>query len=474
MMLLSFCTCLLSFFLIGIYSVTRSRGTAADYYLASSNVHPLMVGLSAVATNNSGYMFIGVIGYTYTTGLASVWLMIGWITGDLLASLWIYKRLRQATAATRELSFAGVISHWTGQSQTHIRLLGAIFSIILLGAYAAAQFSAGGKALHALFGWHLHTGAVLVAIIVAIYCMAGGIRASIWTDVAQSFVMLAAMAILAVAAVHGLGGIGASMARLQAIPGHMNWFPDNLLLPEMSGMVLFVIGWLFAGLSVAGQPHIMVRFMALDQPAHLANARLWYYGFFVTFYALATIVGLLSRVYLPELSTLDPELALPTMAQNLLPPLLVGLILAGIFAATMSTADSLVLSCSACLTNDLWPKLGEGKHSAKMATLSITALALGIAIVGPGSVFQLVIMAWSTLGSVFVPLLLLLAAGRRPSQRAALAMMITGALASLWWREQQLDGYVYEGFPGILAGLSAYYVSTVMGQFRLPASLTRK
>ncbi|MGD9841772.1 MAG: sodium/proline symporter [Steroidobacteraceae bacterium] len=456
MILLSFCFCLLLFLLIGIYSATRSRGTAADYYLASSSVSPWMVGLSAVATNNSGYMFIGVIGYTYTTGLASVWLMVGWILGDLLASLWVHRHLRLATAATGELSFSGVISAWTGQRQPYVRVLGAVFSIVFLGAYAAAQFSAGGKALHALFGWNLHSGAMLVAVVVAIYCIAGGIRASIWTDVAQSAVMLAAMALLMVTAINGLGGIAASLSRLQQIPGQMDWFPRDLLLPGIGGMMLFVIGWLFAGLSVAGQPHIMIRFMALDKPAHLTNARWWYYSFFVMFYVMATVVGLLSRVYLPELVSLDPELALPTMAQSLLPPVLVGFMLAGIFAATMSTADSLVLSCSACLTNDLLPSLGNKRYLTKAATLLVTAMALAIAVTGPESVFQLVLMAWSILGAVFVPVLLVLAIGEKPTQSITMITMLTGATVSLLWRYMGLHDYVFEGMPGMLAALIVF------------------
>jgi sodium/proline symporter len=382
--------------------------------------------------------------------------MIGWIVGDLLASLWIYRRLRLATEAVGELSFAGVVSNWSGTPQKYVRILSAVLTIAFLGAYSAAQFSAGGKALQALFNWNVNTGAVLVAVIVAIYCISGGIRASMWTDVAQSAVMLIAMSMLMFSAINNLGGVSASLDRLNQIPGHMNWFPRDLLMPGVGGIMLFVIGWLFAGLSVAGQPHIMVRFMALERPEQLSNARWWYYSFFVVFYAMATAVGLLSRVYLPNLSQLDPELALPTMAQSLLPPVAVGIALAGIFAATMSTADSLVLSCSASLTNDPLPKLRADWRTSKAATLLVTCFALAIAMRGPSSVFQLVIMAWSTLGAVFVPLLPVLAAGGRPSQPLALTMMLTGFGMNLLWRQQQLDGYVFEGMPAMIAALLVY------------------
>jgi SSS family solute:Na+ symporter/sodium/proline symporter len=219
-------------------------------------------------------------------------------------------------------------------------------------------------------------------------------------------------------------------------------------------MGLFVLGWMFAGFSVIGQPHIMVRFMALDSPSNMTRARAWYYGYFTVFYALATGVGMLSRLYLPELGASDPELALPAMAVALLPGIFVGMILAGIFAATMSTADSLVLSCSAAITHDLLPKRFETTWEVKAATAMVTALALAIALTENRSVFSLVILAWSTLASAFGPLLTIYALGRRISERGAIAAMTAGVAAALVWRWAGWHTDVYEGMPGILAGLA--------------------
>lgn len=449
---------LLAFLVIGTASYRSSRGDTADYYLASRAVRPSFVGLSAVATNNSGYMFIGVIGYTYATGLAAIWLMVGWIAGDLLGSLLVHKHLRHRTERSREVTFAGVVARWTGIEHRVLRIVIGVLTIVFLGAYTAAQLSAGGKALHSMFGWSKGSGALMVAGVVAVYCFAGGIRASIWTDVAQAAVMMVAMALLLVVAVQGLGGLQASWDRLDAIPGFMSWFPEDLIVPGASGMLLFVLGWMFAGLSAIGQPHIAIRFMALDRPDNMWQARMWYYGFFTVFYAMATAVGLLSRIYLPELGDLDPELALPTMAQELLPPVLVGVVLAGIFAATMSTADSLVLSCSASLTNDLPPRPLTSTWVAKGATLAVTLFALVIALAETQSVFNLVILAWSTLASAFVPLLLVHVRGGRPSEWHALAMIVAGVGTALVWRWIGWHEQIYEGLPGILAGLLLFYV----------------
>lgn len=280
MSMASFIVFLAGFLLVGLASVFKSRGTKSDYYIASRSVSPALTGLSAVATNNSGYMFIGVIGFTYLTGLAAIWLMLGWILGDFLASLFIHRQLRISTEHTREITFAGVLSRWQGGDLIYVRKFAAVITVLFLGAYAAAQLAAGGKALHVLFGWAHQSGAILVAVIVAGYCLAGGIRASIWTDAAQSLVMVCAMGLLFIVGVDGLGGIDATWQQLAQIPHYLNWFPDNLLMPGLGGVMLFVVGWMFAGFSVIGQPHIMIRFMALDNANHMRQARVYYYSFF--------------------------------------------------------------------------------------------------------------------------------------------------------------------------------------------------
>ncbi|HEY9202373.1 MAG TPA: sodium/proline symporter [Gammaproteobacteria bacterium] len=462
-MISSFIFFLLLFTLIGVASAFKSQGTKEDYYLASSTIKPWLVGLSAVATNNSGYMFIGVIGYTYVTGLASIWLMLGWIAGDFLASLYIHARLRKATEDSGEVSYAGVLSHWQGGDGMLLQRLIGLLSLVFLLTYASAQLVAGSKALHVLFDWPLWSGAVMGAVLVAAYCFSGGIRASIWTDAAQSVVMILAMFSLLWIAVHSLGGIDATLAQMHQVEGFMNWYPQDLALPGIAGGVLFAVSWLFAGLSVIGQPHIMVRFMTLNDTGNMRRAKLWYYLWFILFYSCATGVGMLSRVYLSDTGSFDAELALPTMALELLPPVLVGLVLAGIFAATMSTADSLVLSCSSAITHDLLPHKVEKTMLLKLATIGITAAALGLALINNQSVFNMVIMAWSGLASAFAPLLIVLAMGARPGQALSIVAVFVGFITALLWRMADLSSSVYEGLPGILAGLLVF---TVVLQFK--------
>ncbi len=452
-MILSFIFFLAIFTLIGLLSATLSKGTKQDYYLASGGIKPWLVGLSAVATNNSGFMFIGVIGYTYTTGLASIWLMIGWITGDFLVSLFVHRRLKAATVKTGEVSYAGVLSRWYGADHAALQWLIGAISLVFLLAYASAQLVAGSKALHVLFGWPSWAGALLGAVLVMLYCFAGGIRASIWTDAAQSVVMIVAMGLLLWVATDSLGGVDSAIIQMQAIDGFLDWFPKTTALSGVAGSILFFVGWMFAGLSVIGQPHIMVRFMALVDTKSMNRARFWYYLWYLAFYAMATGVGLLSRIYLTDTAAFDAELALPTMALQLLPPALVGLILAGVFAATMSTADSLVLSCSAAVTHDLLPNKIENQLFIKVTTVLVTLCALLWAYLNGQSVFSLVLMAWSCLASAFAPLLLALCLGMRPGSLLSIATVSIGLAVAIFWRYMGWHEALYEGMPGILSGL---------------------
>ncbi len=452
-MIASFLIFMALFVLIGVSSVRYSQGTKKDYYLASHTVNPALVGLSAVATNNSGYMFIGVIGYTYHAGLASIWLMLGWILGDFLASTFVHARLRRITEHYNEVSYAAVLAGWHGSVQPLLQRLIALLTLIFLSAYASAQLVAGSKALYVLFGWPMWAGAVLGAVMVIAYCYAGGIRASIWTDAAQSVVMIIAMAVLLWVTVEHLGGPTQVIQQWSAVPGFMDLSPDDLVFPGVAGGVVFAASWLFAGFSVIGQPQVMVRFMALSNNEDMTRARVWYYLWFFMFYLMATVVGMLSRIALVDNGSFDAELALPTMALAMLPPVWVGLVLAGIFAATMSTADSLVLSCSAAVTHDLAPKKIEQTYLLKWTTTGITLLALAWALVNKQTVFSLVILSWSSLASAFAPLLIVLALGGKPSQTVSVAALLTGFAAALLWRYLGWHEAAYEGMAGMVAGL---------------------
>src|SRR6056297_2112656 len=183
----------------------------------------------------------------------------------------------------------------------------------------------------------------------------------------------------------------------------------------------------------------MVRFMALESAGKLRRTRMYYYGFFTVFYTFAAGVGLLSRLLLPDLGSMDPELALPTMAMELLPGIFAGIVIAGLFAATISTADSLVLSCSSALTHDLLPQRIEKPLELKAGTLLIVALA-----------------------RAFGPLLYVYSRGLRVAESQALLMIAVGVGVALAWRWLGWHNDIYEGMPGMLAGWLTYHATRPM------------
>ena len=452
-MTLSFIVCLLSFLAIGIYSSTRKKPTTEDYLLASREVSPWLIGLSAVSTANSGFMFIGLIGATYAVGLSSMWLMVGWISGDYLTWLWIHRHLRERS---EELG-AKSVTHFLGASedgdQRGIVVVAALASLAFLGTYAGAQLTAGSKALSVLFGWDYGVGILLGAGIVVAYCFAGGIRASIWTDAAQATVMFVAMYLLLAVALKEIGGFAALWNQLRVIdPALVHWRPADLRF----GFMLYMVSWVAAGLGALGQPHIVVRPMAIDSSEHITLARRVYFIYYTLFSAAAIAVGLCARVLLPIVDQFDPELGLPALSQLLLPEVLVGVVLAGIFAATISTADSQILSCSAALTQDLLPSWGESYTKTKLGTLIVTCGVVLFVAFGGQSVFDLVVLSWAALGGTLGPLLAIRALGQTVSTRLAVTMMGVALVVMVLWRTLGDPGSVYEILPGVLSGFLVY------------------
>lgn len=458
--LISFFLFLFLFLVVGTASIFKNRHTTIDYLVATHDVKPSIVALSAVATNNSGYMFIGMIGFTYLYGLSSIWLMVGWILGDFTMSLFVHPHLRRVSAKSDVYSFSGVLSDWYGHPFRTLRKLAGAITLIFLVTYAAAQLKAGSKALHVLFGFHESIGAILGGGIVLLYCYVGGIRASFWTDVAQSLVMIVSMAALVWSGIDSAGGYGGSMAKLAAVsPTYMNILPQHLPLGPFFGPLMFIVGWFFAGFAVVGQPHIMLRFMALDTTKHLVRTRVYYYSWYTAFYALTIVVGLLSRILIEDSAHFDAELALPMMAVKLLPSFVAGMVLAGIFAATMSTADSQILACTATMTGDFSKEHVTSYLLTKLSTITITLFALLIALWADESVFTLVVFSWGALGSAFMPLIFLYSLGKKISERTSVQMVLTGLAVAVLFRIFFAKSGIYEALPGILAGFAPYLLS---------------
>ena len=443
-MILSFLIILLVIALVGLSAGRLSKPNKADYYLAGKSLSPWIVGLSAMATNNSGYMFIGLIGFTYMVGLPSIWLMIGWILGDFLISRTVHKKFNEAAAKNSNVTYASVIGAWSQQGQFITKFIG-LLSFVFLIVYASAQFVSGGKTLMVIFGWDLWLGIGIGSVIVFMYTMAGGIRASIWTDVVQAFVMVFSMAILVVACIVNMGGINIVFEEWLLIDNFLNFFPSEI---EHSTFLktIYPISWLVAGLFVIGQPHIMVRFMALKDPELIERARYHYYSWYVIFYFLAFCIGMLSKIYLDTNNNFDPELALPLMAIELLNPFMIGVIIAGIFAATMSTADSLIINCSGNISQDLFKSKKFSNTEIKLITFAVALVSTAIALMNNNSVFLIVIYAWTLLGISFAPLIIILSMGKKITAKTYIIGLIIGIVSFFVINYFGINNYIYAGF----------------------------
>jgi len=457
--IVSFFGFLAAFVAIGLVSARKKQSTPEDYLLASRSVSPWLVALSAVATNNSGAMFIGLTGTAFTFGLKeSVWLMGGWVLGDYIAWLFVHKGLHQRSAQRR----VATIPQFLGGDMKHGRIViatAALITLCFLGLYASAQLTAGRKAL-AIFDLDPALGVIVGAVMVTAYCFAGGIRASIWTDAAQSVVMLGAMSLLVVVATLEAGGLSQAWITLAAI--------DPALVDLRGGqptlwLVPFILGWVFAGFGAVGQPHIMVRLMTLDSSDNVKKTRDIYIVWFALFSVLCVLVGLLARVLIADQVGADGELAFPMLSKGLLPEVLVGVMLAGLFAGTISTADSQVLSCSAAITQDLVPSWKHSYLAVKLGTLAVACVATTLALLGLhypetlAGVFRLVNFSWSGLASSLGPLLVVRSLGLPISMPVALTMMLGGVATVILWDQGLGYGPIaYAALPGMLFGFVVY------------------
>ncbi len=461
----TFIVFLLLFTIVGIYSATRKQNTTTDYLLANRNVNPWLIALSAMATGQSGFLFIGQVGFAYQLGISSLWLTIGWLIGDYLAWYFVFQPLREISEKTASDTVSSFLSQNIKGSRT-IAIISALITIIFLGSYAAAQLVAGSKALNAVFGWNYNLGIIIGAVIVIVYCFSGGIRASIWTDSLQGIIMIVSLLLLLIVAVINCGGISKIWQSLAAIdPGLINWNSEQ----QPWGFAPFSIGWIVAGFGVVGQPHILVRGMAIDSAEHIGFARNLKTCLGLVNSLAAMGIGLTARVIMPDLMTSgDPELALPYLSLELLPVVLVGLMLAGLFSATMSTADSQILSCSAALTQDIFPNIAKSYKWAKVGTLTVTAVILAIALAGDNNVFALVTFSWSALASGLGPLLMLRVWQQPVSPSTAIAMMVVGIATALVWNlGLHLSAAIYEVLPGMAAGMAVYGMAWFFGNYKL-------
>ena len=465
---------------VGLASMFVKEDTTDDYLVAGRGMHPALAALSAVSTWNSGYMFIGFIGFTYMMGLNAFWLSVVSTIGQVVAWAWLYKFIQKEGKERGVRSLSSLVAEKAGAPEAK---LAAILSVIFLTIYAAAQLTSGGKALFVMMGWNELIGILIGFVLVVAYCYAGGIRASIWTDAVQSCVMIVGSVILCWIALQEVNGFSGLFDRLEAQDPVLT----KLVPPDLKfGFSMWAFAFFLGGLGVAGQPQVVSRVMTLGSDSDRKQAMIWFFVWQTPFIALMLIIGLVSRVLFTA-SDFDPELGLPQMAMETMPAFGIGMILASIFAATMSTADSQVLACTAAITDDIKPEWRQDHKTTKKVTLVVALLATlvsvaGLKIPGGDSVFVLVVLAVYGLGGIFVPLLIIRWMGYKPDTTHSIAMMIAAFVGVIGWSLLGFGGVdgIFPSVPGVGAAFITHFVSNAirtpdvspLGRFSIPDGRT--
>ncbi len=454
--LLSFSVFVAVFLGVGAFAAKRSAPTDEDYLLGSRSFGTWFVGLSAGATGNSGFIMLGAVGMGYTMGLSGVIMGLAWFLGDL--TFWSFfpekfnRIARDRDCSTiPELLSSGI----PGRGSVAIRQLAGVLIVVLIGAYTAAQFSAAAKTLNVFFDLDMNIGIVLSALAILAYCTTGGLRASLWTDVVQAIIMLAITTGMLTVAFIAVGGFDALLEGLNAIDPALTNFTGTF---TNWTLIAFVLGYASAGFGFGiSQPQIIVRLLAGRSPEEARKAK-WVYVLFIQYtWHCMTLFGMAARLLIPGID--DPEQALPTYAFQNFDPWLVGVVLAGIFSAIASTADSQVLVSSSSLAIDVAPGFYQkmsarfGVRYQQVVTFVVGTLAAVAAIFFSSSIFTLIIFAVSMLASSLGPAMFNVILKRPTNTLAIGSCMAAGLVVAVSWRMLGYSETLNESLPGFVAGL---------------------
>lgn len=449
---------------IGAYFYRRSD-SMSDYFLGDRKLNKWVAALSAQASDMSGWLLLGLPGAAYLGGLSAAWIALGLLMGTYANWRFVARRLRQYTAVSEKIiTLSDYLEHRFRDSSKLLRLVSAVFIVIFFLVYTASGFVAGGKLFSSVFGISYTLAVVIGVVTVVCYTFLGGFKAVCWTDFLQGSLMLAGIVAVPVAGAMVLGGPGATAALLRAVEPEYFWLFD--LRGAATGFALCVaiassLAW---GLGYFGQPHILVRFMAIRSADEIQDARRIAMVWVTLSLAAAVAVGMVGRAYLKiPLEGVAAEKVFILMIEGLFPPLIGGVLLAAVLAAIMSTADSQLLVTSSAITEDFYKAFFREKASeaelvwVSRLTVAIVALvALLVALEPESSVLELVAYAWAGFGAAFGPTFMLSLFWRRMTRAGALGGIVTGGLTVLVWK--QLDGGIfdiYEILPGFIFSLAA-------------------
>lgn len=487
---------LVGMLLIGMYA-SRKNSNVGDFYLGGRQLGPFVTAMSAEASDMSSWLLMGLPGLAYLSGTAEpAWTAIGLAAGTYLNWLIVARRFRRYTiAANNSITIPEFFSNRFGDSRKVLTLISALLIVVFFIPYTASGFAAIGKLFASLFSLDYHVSMIVGALVVIAYTMTGGFLAASLTDLVQSIIMTIALIVVLVFGTVQAGGAGAVMENAKKLAGYLSlslshvpdgadFFKAGSTTPYSLLTIISTLAW---GLGYFGMPHILLRFMAIKDENKLKLSRRIASVWVVIAMGVAIVIGVIglgmSRSgvieVLPDSS--QAETVIVRIASRLsefgfLPALLAGVILSGIIASTMSTADSQLLAASSSVSRDIVTGF-LGKKMTEKQEMLIARVTLGvIALVGillawnpDNSVFRIVSFAWAGFGASFGPVVLLALYWRRSTRQGALAGMITGGTMVFIWKflVRPLGGAldIYELLPAFLIALLVnVIVSLISGE----------
>ncbi|MGD8894495.1 MAG: sodium/proline symporter [Acidobacteriota bacterium] len=450
--------------LVGFLAVRRTR-SQSDFFVGGRAMNRVVVALSAVSSGRSSWLVLGLSGVAYVRGASAAWAFVGYTAVELLQCLYLGPRLRRETERFGSITLLDYLESRFGDSEPRLRVIGSAIIGIFITAYVAAQLNAGAKTLSSALGLNLVVCLILSALLILVYMVLGGYVAVAWNDVVRAVLMLLALIVLPAYGLVRVGGLAPLREQLVGLD-------PTLVDPFALGLGAF-IGFVGIGLGSPGQPHILVRYMSIDEPRHLRTAALIGTVWNVLLGLGAVLIGLLGRVLVPRVEALpgsDPEMIYLALSSELFGPVLYGLLVGGVFAAILSTADSQLLVVASTFARDVYEKtLRRDAKADEAARLRLGRVVLiasgGLALVLAWSaqdlVFWLVLFAWGGLGASLGPALILSLFWRGATRDGIAAGMVTGTVVTIGWRIWlRAPTGLYELVPGFaLAALAIWVVS---------------
>ncbi|HET7580116.1 MAG TPA: sodium/proline symporter PutP [Bacillales bacterium] len=445
---------------IGYWSY-RKTSTLSDYMLGGRGLGPWVTALSAGASDMSSWMVMGLPGALYATGLSSAWIAIGLTIGAYVNYLVVAPRLRTYTEiANDSITIPDFMENRFGDKSNVLRLVSGIIILIFFTLYVSSGMVAGGKLFDSAFGLSYHAGVFITAAVVVAYTLFGGFLAVSTTDFVQGCIMFVALVMVPFVAVTHVGGTDNAIHIINSIdPTRLDLFKG--------ATTLGIIGFFAWGLGYFGQPHIVVRFMAIKSAKELKAARYINITWMGIGLLGAMAVGLLGIAYFAQHGGKldDPETVLIQFADIFFNPYITGFILAAILAATMSTVSSQLLVSSSAVTEDFYKTFFRRNASEKelvfvgrAAVLAVAIVAVLLSINPNETILNIVGQAWAGFGSAFGSVILVGLHWKRMTRWGALAGMIVGGLTVIIWITTGLSGYLYEMVPGFLLSLAAIFI----------------